>query len=133
MLEITPHPDDREALVEPTPFTRNVWHKMNVPTGSSTDSLLEKTRFRSGKSEAITLAPAVYRKLSKTPFASLYGMASWFEDIAELESVYHLTRIMNQPFQVVVIKENEEVFRYEPKKNRLVKKRLRHLKVFYQA
>lgn len=131
--EITPHLDDKETLVKPTAFTKNVWYKMSVPTPDYTDSLLEKTRFRSGKKVALNLAPAIYQKLSKTPFASLYGMASWYEDIAELESIYHLTQKMNQPFYIVVSKNNNEIFRFEPMNNKLVKKRLRYLKVFYTA
>lgn len=30
-----------------------------------------------------TLALKIYKALRKTPFAFLYGMASWFEDLAE--------------------------------------------------
>ncbi|RNI22724.1 hypothetical protein [Rufibacter latericius] len=133
VLDITPHPNEKETLVKPTPFTKDVWHKMNVPTPPYTDSLLEKTRFRSGKKVASSLAPDVYRKLSETPFASLYGMASWFEDIAELETIYHLTKKMNQPFYITVAKNKKEVFRFEPMKNKLMKKRFRYLKIFYSA
>uniref|UniRef100_UPI001CD22CE5 hypothetical protein n=1 Tax=Cesiribacter sp. SM1 TaxID=2861196 RepID=UPI001CD22CE5 len=133
VLEITPHPQDNEALVKQTLFTKDIWYKMNVPTKNSTDSLLEKTRFRSGQKVPLTLAPDIYKKLGKTPFASLYGMASWFEDIAELVSIYHLTKKMNQPFNIIIKKNNNEIFRFEPMKNKLVKKRLRYLKIFYQA
>src|SRR5207253_11100582 len=110
--EITPHLDDKEALVKPTAFTKNVWYKMSVPTRNYTDSLLEKTRFRSGKKVTLNLAPDIYQKLSKTPFASLYGTASWYEDIAELESIYHITRKMKQPFYIKVKKDNNEIFRF---------------------
>ena len=133
VLDLTPHPQDSEALVKPTPFTKNIWHKMNVPTPNATDSLLEQTRFRSGNKVSLALAPAIYEKLSKTPFVSLYGMASWFEDLAELASIYHLTKKMNQPFYVVVSKHQKEIFRLEPMKNKLVKHRLRQLKIFYQV
>ena len=47
------------------------------------------------------------------PLASLYAMASWFEDLAELVTIYHLTQKMNQPFRVVVRKNNLEVIRFE--------------------
>ncbi|WP_026461256.1 hypothetical protein [Adhaeribacter aquaticus] len=133
VLNITPHPDNKEALVKPTLFTKDIWHKMNVLIPNFTDSLLEKTRFRSGKKVAIALAPDVYKKLGKTPFVSLYSMASWFEDIAELETIYHLTKKMNQPFYVTVQMDNNEVFRFEPMMHKLVKRRLRHLKIFYAA
>lgn len=37
----------------------------------------------------------------KTPFVFLYGMASWSEDFAELATIYHLTKKMNQPSQAL--------------------------------
>ena len=132
VLNITPHPEERGALVEPTPYTKGIWHKMNIPTEPFIDSLLEKTRFRSGKTVPIALAPEIYKALGKTPFASLYGMASWFEDLAELATIYHLTHKMNQPFRVVVSKDNLELSKFEPMKNKGVKKRLRQLKFFYK-
>ncbi len=132
VLNITPHPEERGALVEPTPYTKGIWHKMNIPTEPFIDSLLEKTRFRSGKTVPIVLAPEIYKALGKTPFASLYGMASWFEDLAELVTIYHLTHKMNQPFRVVVSKDNLEISKFEPMKNKGVKKRLRQLKFFYK-
>jgi hypothetical protein len=133
VLNITPHPEERGALVEPTPYTKGIWYKMNVPTEPFIDSLLEKTRFRSGKTVPIALAPEIYKALRKTPFASLYGMASWFEDLAELATIYHLTHKMNQPFRVVVRKDNLELSKFEPMKNKRVKKRLRQLAFFYKS
>lgn len=133
VLNITPHPEERGALVEPTAYTKNIWYKMNVPTEPFIDSLLEKTRFRSGKTVPIALAPDVYKALRKTPFASLYGMASWFEDLAELVTIYHLTHKMKQPFLVTVKKKDLEVGRFEPMKNKRVKKRLGQLKFFYKS
>ena len=132
VLNITPHPEERGALVEPTPYTKGIWHKMNIPTEPFIDSLLEKTRFRSGKMVPIALAPEIYKALGKTPFASLYGMASWFEDLAELATIYHLTHKMNQPFRIVVSKDNLELSKFEPMKNKGVQKRLRQLKFFYK-
>ncbi len=133
VLNVTPHPEERGALVEPTPYTKGIWYKMNIPTKPFIDSLLEKTRFRSGKTVPIALAPEIYKALRKTPFASLYGMASWFEDLAELATIYHLTHKMNQPFRVVVRKNNLELYKFEPMKNKGVKKRMKHLAFFYKS
>ena len=133
VLNITPHPEERGALVEPTPYTKGIWHKMNIPTEPFIDSLLEKTRFRSGKMVPIALAPEIYKALGKTPFASLYGMASWFEDLAELVTIYHLTKKMNQPFRVVVKKKDIELIKFEPMKSKGVKKRLAQLGFFYKS
>lgn len=132
VLNITPHPEERGTLVEPTAYTKDIWYKMNVPTEQFIDSLLEKTRFRSGKTVPIALAPETYKALRKTPFASLYGMASWFEDLAEMVTIYHLTKKMNQPFRVVVKKNNLELSKFEPMKSKRVKKRLAQLAFFYK-
>lgn len=133
VLNVTPHPEERGALVEPTPYTKGIWHKMNIPTEPFIDSLLEKTRFRSGKTVPIALAPEIYKALGKTPFASLYGMASWFEDLAELVTIYHLTKKMSQPFRVVVKKKDIELIKFEPMKSKGVKKRLAQLGFFYKS
>lgn len=132
VLDINPHPAEANAVVEPTPFTKNIWRLMNVPAEPYIDSLLEQTRFRSGKPVSISQAPEVYEKLSKTPFPSLYAMAAWFEDIAELTTIYHLTAKMNQPFYIVVIKNDVELSRFEPLKNALVRQRLDQLSTFYK-
>ena len=131
VMDITPHPAERDAIVAPTLFTKDIWRKMNVPAEPYLDSLLEQTRFRSGKALPVSLAPEVYRQLAQTPYPSLYAMAAWFEDIAELATIYHLTANLNQPFYVVVIKDNVEVARFEPMKNELVKLRLDQLATFY--
>ena len=129
---ITPHPEDANAIVEPTPFTKDIWRLMNKPADPYIDSLLEQTRFRSGKPVPISLAPDVYSQLSKTPFPSLYAMAAWSEDIAELATIYHLTNKLNQPFYIVVTKNNVELARFEPMKNALVSQRLDQLSTFYK-
>ncbi|MEZ0612067.1 hypothetical protein ACAW74_26395 [Fibrella sp. WM1] len=128
---ITPRVDASTSVVEPTRFTKDIWRLMNVPADTYLDSLLEQTRFRSGKTVPVSVAPEVYRKLSKTPFPSLYATAAWSEDIAELATIYHLTTRLNQPFQVIVTKDNVEVARFEPMKNSLVKQRLGQLAAFY--
>ena len=129
---ITPHPEDAKALVEPTAFTKEIWRLMNMPAEPYIDSLLEKTRFRSGKPLSISLAPDVYAKLSKTPFPSLYATAAWSEDAAELITIYHMTTRLKQPFYVVVTNNNIEMARFEPMSNPLVKARLGQLAAFYK-
>jgi hypothetical protein len=131
VTEITSHAVETNTTVEPTPFTKDVWQLMNLPAKPYIDSLLEQTRFRSGKPIPISLAPEVYRKLSKTPFPSLYAMAAWSEDIAELATIYHLTTKLNQPFHFVVTKDHVEILTFEPMKNALVKQRSDQLVTFY--
>lgn len=132
VLKMTPPIENATDSVAPTAITSGIWHKMNVPLEPYIDSLIEKTRFRGGGSLPVASAPEIYRRLTKMPFVSLYATASWAEDMAELETIYHLTHKMKQPFSVYVKKGNHELVRFEPMKNKLVKKRLHHLKVFYQ-
>jgi hypothetical protein len=129
---LTPHPAQASAVVPPTPFTKGIWRMMNKPAELYTDSLLEQTRFRSGKPLPIRLAPEVYARLTKTPFPSLYAMAAWSEDVAELVTIYHLTSKMKQPFYIVVTKNKIELARFEPMKHALVKQRLPQLTTFYE-
>ena len=129
---ITPSPDESDVIVEPTHYTKNIWRKRNLPAQLYIDSLLEQTRFRSGKPVPVNLAPDIYLRLSKTPFTSLYAVAAWSEDIAELTTIYHLTAKMNQPFYIIVTKNDEELTRFEPMKNKLVRQRLDQLSTFYK-
>lgn len=131
VLKITPPIENATDSAAPTAITRGIWHKMNIPLQPYLDSLIEKTIFRGGRRIPIASAPEIYRRLLKMPFVSLYGTASWSEDIAELETIYHLTHKMKQPFHVYVKKGNDQLVRFEPMKNNLVKKRLHHLKLFY--
>lgn len=131
VTQVTPYFAEMDSPVAPTPFTKGIWRVANMPEAAYVDSLLEKTRFRSGRPVAIDLAPEVYRKLAATPFPSLYGMAAWSEDAAEMATIYHLTYHLKQPFYVVVTKDHAELARFEPMKNALVQPRLRHLDAFY--
>lgn len=131
VLELTPHAEEVDSLVEHTPFTKNIWRLFNSPIHKFTNSTLEKTRFRSGKIQPISSAEEIYNALEKTPFVSLYGMASWYEDIAELVTIYHLTYVLKQPF-VIYIKEHGVIkSKFEPMKNKLVKRRLKQLQFIY--
>lgn len=132
VLELTPHPREGDRMVESTPFTQNIWHKMNLPDAAFIDPVLETTRFRSGKPAPISQAPNVYKALRETPFVSLYSMAAWFEDIAELATIYHLVEKLDQPYRISVKRNDKEIISFEPLKNKMVKKRLDQCKIFYE-
>ena len=131
VLNITPAVDEMDMVVSPTPFTTDVWHKMNVPKEESTNDVLETTRFRAGKPLPISSAPEIYQALQKSPFASLYSMASWSEDLAELVTIYHLTKKMDQPYEILVKNKGTTVFEYKPFANKRVVKRKKIMGMFY--
>lgn len=131
VLKLTPDANEDENLVKHTSYTKNIWQLFNSPIAKFTIPVLETTRFRKGKVQPITSAKEIYNALEKTPFVSLYGMASWYEDIAELATIYHLTYKLNQPF-VIYLKQNGEIkSKFEPIRNKYVKKRLKQLELFY--
>ena len=133
ILNLAPHLDKKDSLVIPTAFTKDIWSKMNTPVAKFTNPLLENTRFRSGKIQPISSASEIYSTLKKTPFPSLYGMASWHEDIAELVSIYHITHKLNQPFVIYIREKDKVIATFEPMKNKLVKKRVKQLRFFYHT
>ena len=131
VLKITPKTENIEDIVEPTPFISKVWYKMNEPFEESTSTLLETTRFRSGKQVPIAEASAVYKALKKSPFTSLYSMASWHEDLAELVTIYHLNKILKEPFTITVKKNDESEFNFEPLAGDRLGVRLENIEMFY--
>ncbi len=128
VMNLTPHDDSKVAT---TDFIEGIWYEMNLPVENFRNSLLETTRFRSGKTISVSSAPEVYKALGETPFVSLYSMVSWFEDIAEQVTIYHLTVKMKQPYSVIVSRNDVVLIEYEPSKNELVQKRQELLEVFY--
>ncbi|RYF95861.1 MAG: hypothetical protein EOO02_22895 [Chitinophagaceae bacterium] len=132
VLKATPHPDSLDEKVLQTNYTKEAWQMMNKPLPVYIDTLLERTLFRGGAPLDIELAPEIYMRLRKTPFPSLYGMASWFEDVAELETIYHLNKVLRQPFEVMVLRNNKIISKFDPLENHLVNSRIKYLAMFYQ-
>ena len=57
---------------------------------------------------------AVYKKLSRTPFASLYGSFSWAEDFAEFVTFYYLVHCLGAHYAIRIERDGEPVLVYEP-------------------
>jgi hypothetical protein len=132
VLSLTPPVEKTDTLMAHTAFTKNTWRLFNTPIATFNYPVLEKTRFRSGTVQPISAAPAIYKALKATPFPSLYAMASCYEDLAELLTIYHLTNKLQQPF-VIYLKEKDAITAvFEPMKNKLVKRRLKQLGIFYE-
>jgi hypothetical protein len=134
-LGITPIPISGRELagnVPPTAFTKGVWSERMIPAAPYRDSLRERIRFRvGGETLPIDRADAVYASLRRTPFVSLYGSSNWYEDVAEFVAVYHWTKVLKQPYRIVIRKEGKEIFVYEPMKSDLVRSRVDQMKQFY--
>ena len=117
-----------------TPFIDGVWSDMRLPVAKYRDPLREQLLFYTGtRPVPVDRAQTIYESLEHTPFVSLYGGRNWFDDLAELVSVYQLTEVLKQPFRIVIRRGNDEVFAYEPTKSELVRHRLGQLKHFYEG
>ncbi|HLK59889.1 MAG TPA: hypothetical protein VKU00_25230 [Chthonomonadaceae bacterium] len=125
--------DNPPAGAVPGAFTRDVWSDRTLPAPPYRDPLREHVRFYAG-GEALPIdqAEAVYQSLRRTPFVSLYGGSNCADDLAEYVAVYHWTRMLKQPFRIVIRKEGKTVFTYEPMKSDLVRSRIGQMKPFYE-
>ncbi|MFD0765472.1 hypothetical protein ACFQZI_11465 [Mucilaginibacter lutimaris] len=113
-------------------FSKGVWRNINSHSWPFKDSLVVKSIFRpAGRRYLPAEATLVYGELIHTPFVSLYSTASWHEDLAELVTVYHLTKVFNQPFRIQIKKEGKVLQDFEPMRSETVQKRLRLLQRFY--
>jgi hypothetical protein len=134
---ITPHLvwSGRPAVARGGPataFTEGVWSDLSLPVARYRDPLRARARFYAdGGGLSLDQAPAVYESLSHTPFVSLYGARNSLDDLAEYVSVYHLTEVLKQPFRIVIRRDDEDVFVYEPMKSELVRVRIGQMKQFY--
>lgn len=114
-------------------FAKKIWGDFRRPIWKFTDSLAIKSIFRpGGRRFSLNEANQIYISLSQTPFVSLYATASWHEDLAELLTIYHLTKVLHQPFRVLVTKNGKQIYRFEPMSSPAVKNRFEQLEHFYR-
>ncbi|MGY3211869.1 hypothetical protein [Mucilaginibacter sp. HD30] len=113
-------------------FSNGIWSNINTLQWPVKDSLVFKSRFRRGGRQFLNIeASQVYAELVKTPFVSIYSTASWHEDLAELLTVYHLTKVYKQPFRITIKRSGTVVEEYKPMSSTFVKHRLELLRRFY--
>lgn len=114
-------------------FTKGIWEGYKKAVGNY--RFMERVTFYGfGKGPKINISEAadIYRELAGSPFVSLYSTLNWAEDIVELLTFYHITEKMKRPFVISVFRDNKLVYRLEPMKNPLVRKRFSGLKIFYK-
>ncbi len=113
-------------------FTKGIWRQSAVFEPRFAKPLLEQTRFRmGGKRLPIIQAREVYKALKQTPFVSLYSTSSWYEDLAEYITVYHLTHKLKQPFRIILRDGDKNILNYQPMKSKLVQSRISFVQRFY--
>ena len=136
--QVTPYTEEEvkiyKNIIKPsTPFISGVWKTYNKTIEEYTfRKEVTFYGFHKGPRINISRAPEIYRALSMTPLPTLYGTLNWAEDIAEMLTFYHITEKLKYPFIIKVLKNGKEIYRLEPMKNPHIRKRLRHLEIFYR-
>ena len=87
---------------------------------------------RDGPKINISDSAEVYKQLSGTPFASLYGSQNWMEDLTEFVTFYHLTQKLNQPYIIKVYNKDDLIFSYEPMKSKKIQERFKVIEKLYK-
>jgi hypothetical protein len=114
------------------PFTSLVWSSYDKPLSEYDFPQRERVAFY-GLGGGPKLEPddayAVYDALSRSPFASLYGSMSWAEDFAEYATWHYYTRVLEQPYRLVVQYGVEQAREYSFMDSQLVDGRASNLEI----
>jgi hypothetical protein len=116
----------------PDELTRGIWDDKQTISAAYRSPLFGTTYFRTGKPVSIDTAGSTYQALAGTPFVSLYGTSNWYDDVAELVTLYHLTQKLHQPYRIVLRKGDETVFAVEPMTSNLVAARFPKIAAIYE-
>jgi hypothetical protein len=105
-----------------TVFTDAVWVNYQQPLEKYDFPLrTELYAYGLGPEQDKSRAIYIYRNLSTTPFASLYGSQNWVEDFAESFTWYYLEKYLDVSYRVTI--EDKNSFIFEPMKNPLIRER----------
>jgi hypothetical protein len=119
------------ATASPTELVAGIWDDAHTISAAYRSPLLEGTYFRTGKPASIETAEATYRALALTPFASLYGASGWYDDVAELVTLFHLTQKLHQPYRIVLRNGDTIVYSLQQMDSKLVATRFPDLAAIY--
>lgn len=138
--EINPYVDDEQKKVvnnkfKETEYTKGIWENYNTPLPSNDFPLRKNITFygfNNGPKISIKDARFIYTQLSKSPFASLYSTLNWAEDLAEMVTVYHLTKKLNYPYQIEIYEKGKLLESFNPIEFPKVVQRFQTIQLFYR-
>ena len=123
-----------------TSFTRRVWKDYSVLNASVQFPYKEEITFygfNNGPKLKISDAVEVYQALEDSPFVSLYSSLNWADDFAEYITFYHMTQHLDLDYRIVIRRNDETIYMYEPMRSeriivrsRLLDKELVKLLIF---
>jgi hypothetical protein len=83
--------------------------------------------FNGGPKIKISDAVDVYQTLETSPLFSLYSSLNWADDFAEYVTFYYMTRHLNLTYRIVVRRNDETIYMYEPMRSERIIARSRLL------
>ena len=111
----------------PDLLVHGIWQEARTKVQMYQSPLFQMSWFGNGKKPSLDTAEPTYRVLARTPFVSLYGSSSWYEDVAELVTCYYMTQTLKQPYRIVLRKGAEIQYALSPAENPLVQERFTKL------
>ena len=137
---ITPYAEEvlhkiKGGELRTTSFTEGVWWQFDQPERKYRFKQLSQLEFyRKDARGGIPMSDSkrIYEALEKTPFASLYSMTNWSEDLAEAITMWHLSEKLGLSYSIRVKKDGEKIFHSQPVKKALFQKRPLPLEDFYK-
>ena len=132
-LQLTPPFRHDQPTPNATAFTEGVWTDRTTTVEAYRQPALQRLVYRAGGGpRPIAEAASIYAALLGTPFASLYGSSSWYDDLAEFVTIYHLAKKRGQPFRIVVRDGDRESAAFEPMRSDLARRRFAYMRRFYE-
>ncbi len=125
----------QQNLPSSTLLTEGIWRDISTPVPAfDFDGRKDITFYglAGGPRIGIDDAPALYERLARTPFVSLYGSQNWADDFAELATWYHFTVVLGEPYEVLLKRGPGAVARYAPMELPEVKKRVALLQAWLE-
>lgn len=107
----------------PDLLVKGIWEDARTKVPAYRSPLLQLSWFGSGSRQSLDTAEPTYLALAQTPFVSLYGNSSWYEDAAELVTSYYMTQILKQPYRIVLHMGAETLYASSPMDDSLVQRR----------
>ncbi len=124
-----------KAEIDGKDFTRRIRKELSKPFDKYDFPFHKKVSYygmRDGPKINISDSAEVYKQLSGTPFASLYGSQNWMEDLTEFVTFYHLTQKLNHPYIIKVYNKYDLIFSYEPMKSKKIQERFKVIEKLYK-
>ena len=112
-----------------------IWQEYRAPRAAFDFPLRDRVTFygfRKGPLLDRAQAPELYAGLARSPFLSLYGTQMWPEDLAELVSMYYLTRGAGNSYSIRLTRNGRTLNQYKPLEFPEVRKRLEGLDALFR-